>query len=158
MENRFRLAGWCGAVLVALALPAGASEIDVQTGEPLQVQRAAIEQELATGDRYAEIEPDQLERTRVLLQRMETILGVDGHADSLSPDRRTELFNLQEEVNTILTAAAEDSRLVCRRERPIGSNRPVNVCHTVAERRAMREDGKDMLRRRKTWFPKEGAR
>ena len=34
----------------------------------------------------------------------------------MSPDAKTELFNEQERINTLLTRAHKDSRLVCRRE------------------------------------------
>lgn len=34
----------------------------------------------------------------------------------------------------------EASRIVCRRERPVGSNRPVKTCRTAAEWKAEREE------------------
>ncbi|HUH90339.1 MAG TPA: hypothetical protein VLZ76_06750, partial [Lysobacter sp.] len=48
-------------------------------------------------------------------------------------------------LNQILARAADDSRLVCRRERPTGSKMPVNLCKTVAERRRVREGDKHFL-------------
>ena len=36
-------------------------------------------------------------------------------------------------------ARAEDSRMICERIKPVGSNRPQNKCLTVAERRRQRE-------------------
>lgn len=59
---------------------------------------------------------------------------------------RVDLFNRQEELNQILAKAADDSRVICRRERPTGSKLPVNNCATLAERRKTREGGKQYLR------------
>jgi len=49
------------------------------------------------------------------------------------------LFNDLEEISGIVNKA-EDERMICERTRPIGSNRPVSVCKTVAQRREEREN------------------
>ena len=144
-QLRSVLTGWCLAVLILVSLPAGASGVDVAKEVPFAAQRAQIERELATGDRYVEIEPEQLQRVRTLLDDMGRLLG-EGTSASLSPEHKSRLFNMQEEANAILTAAEQDSRLVCRRERPVGTNRPVSICYTVAERREMREESRKMMR------------
>jgi hypothetical protein len=64
----------------------------------------------------------------------------------MSPAQRVELFNTQETVNRLLTRAAEDSRLVCKRERRTGSNYVTSACQTVADRRRQREAGAEALR------------
>ena len=79
------------------------------------------------------------------LGRIDALLGKGGHA-SLPDKDKIEVFNDQDLINTLLTQAREDSRLVCRRERPVGSNRPQNICITVAARRQARENGADALR------------
>lgn len=75
---------------------------------------------------------------------MSQALG-DGGIQSMSQERRVAVFNDQELVNGLLTRAREDSRLVCRREKTVGSNLPVSVCHTVAERRRQSDDSRDHL-------------
>src|SRR5690606_14256195 len=112
-------------------------------------QRAAIEAEIRDGHDYAEIKPEQLARARELLGQMERLLG-ERNPGELTERQRVDLFNLQDEVNQILLAAEEDSRRICRREKPTGSHRSQTVCRTVAERRRMQEESQEHLRARTT--------
>lgn len=145
--------GMLKPLVVALAFmapPAWASQVDVAEGKgTLAQQRAAIEAEIRDGHDYAEITSDQLQKARGLMDRMEGLLG--GHQPTeLTERERVELFNLQDEVNQILLAAEEDSRRICRREKPTGSHRSQTVCRTVAERKRMQEESQDHLRARTT--------
>ncbi|MEL5920715.1 hypothetical protein AAGG60_21830, partial [Stenotrophomonas maltophilia] len=54
--------------------------------------------------------------------------------------------NDQQVVNTGLTQAREDSRLICQREKPIGSNRTTTQCRTVAERARPKQRANQDLR------------
>lgn len=137
-------------VLALVAAPAWASQVDVAEGKgTLAQQRAAIEAEIRDGHEYAEITPEQLARARDLLGQMERLLG-DRQPGELTDRQRVDLFNLQDEVNQILLAAEEDSRRICRREKPTGSHRSQTVCRTVAERRRMQEESQEHLRARTT--------
>jgi len=138
--------GLACAVLYAATLSASAAEVELAKGEPLQAHQARVEREFASGGRFAEIEAEQRARVRALFRDMGRLVNQDGLAHGLAPAAEVELFNLQEELNSILDRAADDSRLVCRRERHVGSNRPVNTCATVAERRRLREGGQEMFR------------
>lgn len=136
--------------LVLVAVPAWASQVDVAEGKgTLADQRAAIEAEIKGGDDYAEITPAQLAKARGLLDQMEGMLG-DRQPAELTERQQAELFNLQDEVNQILLAAEEDSRRICRREKPTGSHRSQTVCRTVAERKRMQEESQEHLRARTT--------
>ena len=136
--------------LALVAAPAWASQVDVAEGKgTLAQQRAAIEAEIRDGHEYAEITPEQLARARDLLGQMERLLG-DRQPGELTDRQRVDLFNLQDEVNQILLAAEEDSRRICRREKPTGSHRSQTVCRTVAERRRMQEESQEHLRARTT--------
>ncbi len=146
MRNRVWNMALVAAALATAGVAAQASEVDLAKEGTLQAHQARIEKEFAAEGRYAEIEPEQQRRARDLLRRMGQLTDADGRAVALPPDRKVELFNLQEELNGILEQAAEDSRLVCRRQRHVGSNRPVNTCATVAERRRLREGGQEMFR------------
>lgn len=64
----------------------------------------------------------------------------------LSEDEWVKAFNAQEQIHQIITEAAADERVVCRREKPTGSNRKQSICHTVAEWRGMQTDQVDMVR------------
>jgi hypothetical protein len=59
---------------------------------------------------------------------------------------KVQVFNDQELVNNPLTEAAEDSRMVCTRERAVGSHMATKVCKTVGQRRLEREQSKDVMR------------
>lgn len=109
--------------------------------EPQQFSdsRSDIEEAIRKTDRYSELTLTQREKLQEALDRMEaTLAGVDS-VEALEEAQKTQLFNDQELVNTMLTEAAEDSRLICKREKRVGSHRYTNSCMTVAERRRLRD-------------------
>lgn len=120
-----------------------AQAVDVN-GASFEVQRGAVLAALDDGKTYAEITPDNRRRVLASLDRISGLLG-DRSASELTQAVRLEVFNEQELVNTLLTGAREDSRLVCVREKKTGSNRPTNNCKTVAERRRDREQTQDAM-------------
>ena len=83
-----------------------------------------------------------------LLQVQDRVLGrLDGRTSTTELPRADQvaLFNDLEEISALVNKA-EDDRMICERSRPIGSNRPVSVCKTVAQRREERErtlEGRD---------------
>ncbi len=150
-------ATFCRPVLLTLLMTLFAAPIwaaDLQAPEPLdiatvadfEVYRAAITSQLQTSETYVEITPDQSKRALTLMTEMSAIIARSGSIAALPPLPRVDVFNRQEELNQILARAAEDSRVICRRERPTGSKMPINNCLTLAERRKNREDGKKYLR------------
>lgn len=130
-------------VMSAIAAPV--VEKPLMEGKPYAEQRLRIMNDLQGGEVYSEISAENRMRVVDALGRIDALLGKGGHA-SLPDKDKIEVFNDQDLVNTLLTQAREDSRLVCRRERPVGSNRPQNICITVAARRQARENGADTLR------------
>jgi hypothetical protein len=136
-----------GVLTGLLAFAAAASELDVSAGKAFVEQRAAIEAELRTGDKYAEISSSDRGRVMTLFHGMAMLIEAAGSVEALHPPDQVALFNKQEELNRILTGAAKDSQLICKRERMTGSNFPVNQCRTVAQRRAEQEGGRDVMDR-----------
>ncbi|ALJ29124.1 hypothetical protein [Stenotrophomonas acidaminiphila] len=130
-------------VMSAIAAPV--VEKPLMEGKPYAEQRLRIMNDLQGGEVYSEISAENRMRVVDALGRIDALLGKGGHA-SLPDKDKIEVFNDQDLINTLLTQAREDSRLVCRRERPVGSNRPQNICITVAARRQARENGADALR------------
>lgn len=120
--------------------------LDIETIEDFAVYKSAITDQLEHSDTYVEITPDNRSRALILMSEITAIIDRGGSIDELPPVPRVELFNRQEELNQILTNAANDSRVICRRERPTGSRLPINNCKTLAERRDAREGGKKYLR------------
>lgn len=138
----------CAALLaVAPAAFADQQQLALAEGD-FAAQRAAIEKSLADGKTYAELSAADRTKVRESLARMSGRLNGAESVDSLSEQVQVALFNDQEIVNTILTQAADDSRLVCERSRSTGSHRASTKCHTVAERRRRMERDREDLRQR----------
>ena len=134
------------AAVPAFAFAAQESQLALADGDFAE-QRAEIEEDLADGKTYAEINHSDRAEVREALDRISRELeGVDSVAELAEPAKVT-VFNEQERINTILTQARADSRLVCDRSRPTGSHRKVTKCQTVAERRRRMEADQDHLQR-----------
>ncbi len=111
---------------------------------PVAEQVRKVEKALDNGE-YAEISADDRAQVRQSLERITLRVGDRQTAQELPPAVQNEVFNDQERINTILTRAHADSRLVCQHTRSTGSNMPKSRCLTVAERRRIEEKGKALL-------------
>ncbi|WP_313179493.1 hypothetical protein [Stenotrophomonas sp.] len=111
---------------------------------PVAEQVRQVEKALDNGE-YAEISADDRAQVRQSLERITLRVGDRQTAQELPPAVQNEVFNDQERINTILTRAHADSRLVCQHTRTTGSNMPKSRCLTVAERRRIEEKGKALL-------------
>lgn len=133
--------------LVALGpLRASANPV-IDTTRPTAAQIERIQAELAGHKIYSELKPADHAQVVNALSRIQEKLGSDGVLSGLHPAAQADVLNDQELVNTLLAKARADSRLVCRREVPTGSNRPQTICMTVAERAAARERSMDVMRK-----------
>lgn len=74
----------------------------------------------------------------------------------MSDADKVALFNAQERINGILTRN-DAERLVCRNERPIGTNIPVRTCRTYAEVRQSQATNDDYKRQRQ-FVPCKGGK
>jgi len=108
-------------------------------------QRKAIDARLANGETYSEINQEDRKTVKEALDRMAAVLEQSGGVAALNEEQKVRVFNDQEVVNTILTRAADDSRLVCRREKRIGSNRPTTQCMTALQRREQLEEARKSM-------------
>lgn len=136
------------AMLLGLSAAAQAAsgkplvQMDLQA--PVAEQVRQVEKALDNGE-YAEISADDRAQVRQSLERITLRMGDRQTAQELPPAVQNEVFNDQERINTILTRAHVDSRLVCQHTRTTGSNMPKSRCLTVAERRRIEEKGKALL-------------
>ena len=145
-----------GLFLVAMAHPAnaviasasvnGAKSDRLDVMSPFAEQRHVIEKKLADGKTYSEISVADRSKVREALTRISSEIEQAGDVKSLSPAQQARVFNDQEVVNTILTKASEDSRLVCERVEKIGTHRKTTSCMTVAERRRNSDVSTERLR------------
>jgi hypothetical protein len=118
-------------------------QLDVE--ESVAQQLARVEGALHS-ERYSEIGMEDKSKVSAAIARIRTNLGNHETVEQANPQARTAIFNDQETINTILTRAHADSKMVCQRERLTGSNRQTQVCLTVAQRRDARNNGTDALR------------
>lgn len=130
----------------AVAVTAHAESRDLDVAGDFAAQKQQIEQALQDGKTYSEIAPADREAVRSALARIAATLSQAGDTAHLDARQKVDVFNDQERINTILTKAAGDSRLVCRREVKTGSHRSTTQCMTVAERERAREHAQNELR------------
>jgi hypothetical protein len=140
----------CALSSVAHASKTSEANLDIES-RPFSQQAAQIRADLAASDKYSEISPADRDTVLRLLARIEDLLASVDKVDALPMQSKVDLFNDQEQVNTILTGARADSRMICRREIATGSHRKQQTCMTVAERERRRErdidDGMQMQKR-----------
>ena len=148
-------------VLAGLMLPppCGAADADPEAVEaayehqPIEFvprkffrQRVRLEREMRTSEKYAGLTADDFERVKVSLDKMGALLEGVVSIDDMPYDKRVELFNEQETINTVLTQANENNRLICERQQRTGSHMTRTQCISVRDRELARERGKDVLR------------
>ena len=144
MQKRFILA-------LALAIPASAFGFSSQD-KALDVSRAFAEQktrihaDLADGETYSEISQQDIASVKGALERISIKLEQPGGLEGMNDASKAALFNDQELVNNLLTKAGKDSRVVCVREKKLGSHRTTSNCMTVGERARRSEDSQKAMR------------
>jgi hypothetical protein len=109
-------------------------------------QKDQIERELGDGEIYSEISSQDRATVREALNGIADKLERAGSVEGLTAQQKADVFNDQERINTLLTKAIDDSRVVCRRERKVGSHRMITECLTVAERRRAYESAQKAMR------------
>ena len=138
-----------GLLLVVLLAPAVVvakpAEPPLQASIPFQVQQQKVRGDLQGTEVYSEISSADRGRVLEALERMSQAIGA-GTADALPAEKKVAVFNDQELVNGILTKARDDSRLICKREKRVGSQMPTTSCLTVAERDRMRRESEQHVR------------
>lgn len=127
------------------ARPTAEAAVTLTADAPAAQQLTSVENALRS-EEYSEMTLENRSRVQAALNRIRVKLGSNERVDQLPPLQRTDVFNDQELINTLMSTAKEDSRMVCRSERPTGSNRPQRVCATVAQRRIATESAKNMMR------------
>ena len=138
---------FAAALAVASAVPASQPDHQEVRFGPAQfaAQREAILKGML-GETYRELSDEDRRSVLDALERMEARLEGITSLEQLDKRVQTAVFNDQELINTLLTEAAEDSRLICKREKFVGSHRTTNVCVTVAERRRLAAAAQDEMR------------
>lgn len=135
-----------GLTALCLVSVAGAT----QTPPPLQIGKVVSQQEqiradvMAKNGRYASM--PEAKREELLSRQSQLLRMLDGKktADDLTADQRMRAFNTLEWIEAAINNE-DDDRMVCTRERTIGSNRVTRVCRTEAQMREQRERAREEI-------------
>jgi hypothetical protein len=96
-----------------------------------------LDQELKTR-RYEHITSSQIDDIGLEQSKIRALIGTHATLDELSNQDQVSVFNAHERVVAIVEGA-EDDRVVCKRQKVVGSHRPVSVCQTVGEMKRTRQ-------------------
>ena len=139
------------ALTVMLLMAGAAGAADTKPGsqekEVLRVaspsdftaSRALIEQAVRESEQYRDLQDRDRAELFKTLDRMQATLASVTSVDQLDDKTRTQLYNDQEMINNVLTQVRDDSRMICKREKKVGSHRITNICITAGERRRQRD-------------------
>lgn len=116
------------------------------TTASLSEQRAGIEGAIKDSEDYVELRSSDRKQVSDALDRMAAQLETAGSLAALTESERKAVLEQQEEINGILKTAHGDSRMVCTREKEMGSNFRRSVCLTVAQRRRQADGARQTTR------------
>ena len=144
------------ALAVMLVFLAGASAAHAarpvtatQAPDAIRTQVDKIHAEAKAGKRgWDNISAEKKTQLTTARDRVVALLDGKKNAAELQEQERTELTQVLNDINT-LAKEADDERMVCTREKAVGSNFPIETCMTVAQRRAQREASQDSTERQR---------
>ncbi|WP_157489601.1 hypothetical protein [Lysobacter sp. Root916] len=142
-----------GLIFAAVLLAStAAAASDVAPRPPLAISAITAQQKqihddvIAQRGRYKDMPAST--RSELLSKQAEVLAMIEGKNSSgdLSQEQQVQVFNRLEWIEAAINNA-EDERMVCKREKTIGSTRITRVCRTVAQEREAREAARDELDR-----------
>lgn len=105
-----------------------------------------VRKQMDAGGRYAETNGEERRVVNARLDEMTKMFEQKASVDQMTVDEKKKLLVDQEEINSIL-GKRDGERLICKSERPIGSNLPVKTCQTASERDGRRREDRQELDR-----------
>ncbi len=115
------------------ALAAGAIQIDL-TKSTIAEQQQLILKAINGDAKYSEMTQTDRSTVEAALIRISDVLSSGKSITVLDDESRRKVDMDQSEINKLLVKAYSDSRLVCTKESPIGTNLIKRVCKTAAAR------------------------
>ena len=134
-----------GSLNVQAAAPASGQKVSTNASEIIQQQTAIRAQVLSGKGAFKDMDASARNN---LLKHQEIVFDLLKDKESTTQLSETDQVRVSNSISSIVAAItnAEDNRMVCRREKPTGSNRIETNCKTVAERRIEREQAADRRR------------
>jgi hypothetical protein len=121
-----------------MAVPATAAEFANQVVD--------LRKEMGPRGRFSTMTADERARVEVNLDVITQLFAKEGEFNAMGNADKVALVNAQEAANAILTRN-DDDRLICKMERPTGSNFKQKQCMTVRQSRELRERTRDGMDR-----------
>lgn len=142
MKRTWLFALLCVASFAAAAKDGGMKPLQISAilTQQQEIRQGVLSQTGIYKDMPAATRSDLLSRQQTLLNMLE---GKQS-ADELTDDQKMQAFNTLEWIEGAINRA-EDERMVCRREKPLGSTRTVRTCRTARDEREARERARDEL-------------
>jgi hypothetical protein len=110
----------------------------------IMTQQKQIQEDIiAQRGPYKEL-PDT-KRVELLSRQASMMRLIDGKTSmtELSPDQQVEVFNTLEWMEVAINQDSDDERMVCRREKALGSTRTTRICRTAAQEREAKERARE---------------
>ena len=140
------------ALLLVLSLDAVAAAekpgpaVNANDKDSFQTVSEWVRKQMDAGGRYAETNGEERQVVNARLDEMAKLFEQKATVQQMTQDEKKQLLVDQEEVNSIL-GKRDGDRLICKSERPIGSNLPIKTCMTARERDdRRRQDRKELDR------------
>lgn len=118
--------------------------VSADTPEKFTVVATEVRTDMAPGGRYEFIRPDQKGKVEADLSLMMQLLQQAGSVTAMREDQRVQLFNLQENLNGILTHS-DKNRLICENVQAAGSLLRTNKCRTLGDMERDHADSKQLM-------------
>jgi len=118
--------------VAASAADKPAPAVNADTKESFATVSSWVQQQMGPGGRYEHVTASERSTVESKLAEMGGLLDKHGSVAQMSDADKTEMFNSQEQVNSIL-ARRDGDRLVCKSVAPVGSHIPVTTCRTARE-------------------------
>lgn len=136
MKPRFRTWLFVAALVTAGGVVHASNDHPHLQADAIRTQQTEIRAAAQAGKgRYKDLPAARKDELFQRQDRVASLLGDVNVTTELNQHDQIQLFNELEAISAIINKA-EDDRLVCRRHKPVGSNRPTTVCRTVAQMRA----------------------
>lgn len=136
----------CASVLL-VSLPTLAASNKNQDVGPVVTQQQSIRADVLAGKQPYKKMPSA-KRDELLAKQAELLKLLDGKKTfaELTEAQQIDAFNTLEWMEAAINNA-EEERMVCKREKPTGSNRTTTVCKTVAQIREEQEAARNAVDR-----------
>ncbi len=121
--------------------------VNANTKASFETVSAWVRKQMEAGGRYSEINSGERSKVDAKLSEMGRMFDKNGDVAQMSADDKTRMYNTQQEINAILNKR-DGERLICKSERPVGSNIPVKTCNTASSIAARRQNDTQDFRRR----------